>query len=157
MEFPDGYSIAMTLEEIKEKWPKLIENINFQFTSLKTWDYNCVAHVLGIDNDWIDFYYTDEGDINSDLTINRYVELFEEHGFSKCEDSSIEKGFEKIAIYEDSRKWFSHVALQFENGDWTSKMGDYEDIKHVNIDSVSTGLYGQAVLFMKRPRNSQLK
>lgn len=150
MVFSDTYVFAITKEEIKTKWPNMAEGVNFKFTSEQTWDYNCVAYVLGIKDDWIDFYYTADGSVSMDLGINSYIDLFKNHGFSICKNDSLQKGFEKIAIFEDSNKWFSHVSLQLSDGKWTSKMGEYEDIKHTDLESVSNGIYGTSVVFMKR-------
>jgi hypothetical protein len=37
----------------------------------------------------------------------------------------------------------THAALQLESGDWTSKLGDFEDISHSTIEAVSGPVYGR--------------
>lgn len=71
-------------------------------------------------------------------------------GYTHCEDGTLEEGCEKVAIYADSDGSLTHAARQLLNGQWTSKMGDLEDITHTDVNAVSGPLYGQVVRFMKR-------
>jgi hypothetical protein len=71
-------------------------------------------------------------------------------GYQVCEDSAVENGFEKIAIYADMASEPTHAARQLPNGKWTSKFGDFEDVRHVNPDCLEGPLYGKVAVFMKR-------
>ncbi len=94
------------------------------------------------------------GNPDMDKAANRYIELFKENGFEICNDINLETGFEKIAIYATEAFVFTHVSLQLENGTWTSKMGDFEDIEHTDLFTLSGNDkgYGQPKYFMKRQR-----
>jgi hypothetical protein len=152
MVFNKDYEFGMSPNQIKRKWPSLIVNNNFNFTSEKTWDYNCVAWATRDNSDWIQFEYDHNGDLIPDSTLELYIDFFKNKGFEICNDSSLESGFEKICIYADSNNKFTHVALQLSNGIWASKMGNYEDIEHTNTDCLIGDFYGQPKIFMKKTK-----
>ena len=80
-----------------------------------------------------------------------YISLFEERGFQVTDDSSLEQGYEKIALYIRENE-FQHVARQLADGRWTSKIGGKEDISH-NLDELNTDRphgYGQVEILMRR-------
>ena len=62
-------------------------------------------------------------------TIDSVIELFRGVGYEPCNDGSLETGNEKIAIYAMNSEP-THAARQLPNGQWTSKLGQYEDIVH---------------------------
>ena len=49
-------------------------------------------------------------------------------------------------------KGMSNLIAQLPDGRWTSKFGDYEDVKHANLACVEGPLYGKAVAFVKRKK-----
>ena len=153
MPFGPGYEYGMTPREIQRKWPNLKLSENFQFTSEQTWDYNCVAWALDINDDWIQFEYDENGDLRVDQSVQKYITFFQEKGFVACEDNDLEQGIQKICIYTDGNNIFTHVCLQLVNGLWASKVGEYEDIKHDDLESLSGTFYGVPTVIMKRPIN----
>lgn len=74
-------------------------------------------------------------------------------GYEKGDDFGLEIGIEKVAIFADENFLPTHAARQLEDGAWTSKLGEEEDIMHVQLDHVSGLVYGVPVLVMRRPRN----
>jgi len=66
-------------------------------------------------------------------------------------DPSIEPGFEKIVIYVDDADVPTHAARSLQNGMWTSKLGDEEDIEHATLRVVECLVYGTAKAYLKRP------
>jgi len=58
-------------------------------------------------------------------------------------------GFEKIALYSNANE-STHAARQLPDGQWTSKLGDFEDIKHVNVECLQGPCYGIAIGYLKR-------
>jgi hypothetical protein len=74
---------------------------------------------------------------------------FESLGYKECPNSSLEVGFEKVALYGSSL-FYTHAARQLASGKWTSKLGRSEDIEHDTPDDVAGGLYGEVVQFMRR-------
>jgi hypothetical protein len=67
----------------------------------------------------------------------------------------MEAGFEKIAIYVDGDGVPTHAARQLSDGAWTSKLGEWEDIRHLTLEAMEDdglGLgYGKVSLILKRP------
>jgi hypothetical protein len=50
-------------------------------------------------------------------------------GYEQCDDSSVEAGCQKVALYETQDVW-THAATQMPNGAWRSKMGEGPVIEH---------------------------
>lgn len=149
MIFEDDYQFALSPEEIATYWNNLQANINFSFTSKKTWDYNCVMWSLHKDDDWKDFGYDENGELNKDQTVKPYVAFFEENGFELCDTGDFVEGFEKICIYSKDGN-FSHVCRQIAGDMWASKMGDYEDIEHTTLEALIGKGYGNPQIFMAK-------
>ena len=78
------------------------------------------------------------------------MRLFANEGFSICEEDIWESGYEKIAIYEFVGQ-FTHVALQLDDGRWTSKLGERETITHSSPADLTDSLYGNVHCIMRRP------
>ena len=87
-----------------------------------------------------------------------FVEAFEALGYHLCLSEALEPGLEKIAIYgvqgPDGLSIPTHAALQLPSGEWTSKLGRFEDIRHQTVEGVSGPVYGRARIFMSRPLTS---
>jgi hypothetical protein len=87
-----------------------------------------------------------------------FVKAYETLGYKLCYDSSLESGLQKVAIYGktnpvDGTPTPTHAAVQLESGEWSSKLGPFEDVRHKTIDDVSGPAYGRAFYFMSRPRS----
>ena len=154
MDFPPGYQLAMTDEEIKSYWPNLSKE-HFEFTSLKTISYNCLAWATGNNRNWMDMYvFQARYDLDMDTldhSAEGYASFLQQHfGFERCDNGDFEKGMEKIALFEDNNKEWSHASRLLENGKWTSKMGRWEDIEHASLEVLQGKFYGQLKIFMKR-------
>ncbi|PWT86179.1 MAG: hypothetical protein C5B56_12860 [Proteobacteria bacterium] len=90
-------------------------------------------------------------------TLSAFVAFYEACGFLRCTDASVEEGYEKVVIYvlNDS---VTHVALQLEDGSWTSKIGDLADIVHIDPSVVAgTGpnCYGVPKSVLRRARTGK--
>ncbi len=122
--------------------------------------YNCIAHAVGEKSRWweplkpADCYWPP--DVPQEFTIGTLVLLFEKQGYEKCWSSCLQKGYEKIALYEvvegDLKGDFSHVAYQLRNGEWTSKFGDFHDARHATPGCLVGPFYGAIHCYMKRKR-----
>ena len=74
-----------------------------------------------------------------------------------CPIATLEDGFEKVAVYHND-EGYTHAALQLADGKWTSKLGDYEDIRHESFDALygdSEDEYGKLFCIMKRKRDEE--
>jgi len=86
------------------------------------------------------------------------MQAYATEGYIACDGVELETGFEKIAIYVSASGEPTHAARQLDNGHWTSKLGDWEDIQHESLaaledDAQARGLgYGRVAQIMKRPK-----
>ena len=138
-----------------------LDGSDYRITSPRTDVYNCIAWVLGVDDQWWapgepGVLYWPES-LPRDERVSTFLALFGSQGFEPCDDGEIEGGFEKIALFAEGET-FTHVALQLETGRWTSKLGENCDIEHELDDLVrrrspfADYRYGEVVGFMRRPR-----
>lgn len=134
-----------------------LEPHNYAVTSDETSDYNCAgwaAQTIDPGLWWpepdVEEYYWPPG-ARRDNTLKAFVEGFGMLGYVVCDNPELETGFEKIAVYAAREVSPKHVARQLPDGRWTSKLGDYEDIVHVNLRDVAGGTYGWPVLYLRRP------
>jgi len=147
-------------------WPQHelpnLTDANCAITSPKKRGYNCIAWAAGNDtrNWWPDpvgIGYWPQG-VPREVTFNAFLAAYRTLGYEVCADASLEEGREKIAIYgqlnADGLLEPTHAALQLESGQWTSKLGNFEDIRHTDVGSVEGPLYGTAMFYMSRKRRA---
>lgn len=129
----------------------------FALTSPQNVRYNCIAWAAGDEKRcwWPDanylYYWPDP--VRGDYSVDAFAAAFERDGFTRCgSDASHEPGFEKIAIYAKGAKT-THMARELPDGNWTSKCGDLEDIRHI-LSGLEGDEYGRIVLILKRPSHN---
>ena len=113
--------------------------------------YNCIAYAAGDTSKW----WWPDG-INywppwatPTTKMESLQEAFAGEGYEQCEDGSIEPGYQKVALYE-AHSAMQHAAVQMPDGRWRSKMGKGPVIEHRNPESLSSGIYGEPTVFMRR-------
>ena len=136
---------------------------NHTVTSKATRRYNCIAWAASEnethrrwDPDPQGIYYWPPG-IPRSTRMDVVAQAYGTLGYRPCPSMALEDGIDKIAIYGVTRNgvaFATHAARQLPSGEWTSKLGDYEDIRHPDLGAVNGMLYGEAVLYMQRPRPS---
>jgi hypothetical protein len=124
----------------------------FEITSPDTGTYNCIAWALERTdrNYWVqpeEFFYWPPG-LPRIESLDAFILLFELAGYVNCDTGELEPGFQKIALFVKNGLP-THAARQLPEGQWTSKLGILEDVRH-SLQSISGGLYGEAAVFMKR-------
>ena len=94
--------------------------------------------------------------IADDGSMESYIHVFQRGGYVKYSDDTppfeqrkIELLYEKVALYGDDYGGFLHVAYQLFNG-WTSKLGSWEDIKHLTLECIAGDYYGKRIVIMRR-------
>lgn len=100
-------------------------------------------------------WYWPPGLPREDFSLDNYLAAFRTLGFEECADGTLEPGLEKIAVYVDRSDEFTHVAVQLDDGWWSSKLGHSNDISHEKLDSLFEGRpieYGEKLVFMARRR-----
>jgi hypothetical protein len=139
---------------------------DYRKTSSEDSKYNCIAHAANKNNSWwwpvrgsIEGVYWPNGVVIEE-TIEAFIHAYEVEGYTLCSGRELEVGFEKIAIYVDADGIPTHAARQLEDGYWTSKLGEWEDIRHRTLEALETGDdasnrglgYGKVAVIMRRPR-----
>lgn len=141
------------VRSLVEAFPRL-SGETFEIVAQPSIQYNCIAYAVGDVSEWWDYveedHYWPDYAARSD-SIEILVEVFAGLGFEQCQDSSLESGYEKVALYED-RGVFQHAALQTPTGRWRSKMGKGPVIEHRSPESLSDGMYGSPTIYMRRQR-----
>ena len=141
--------------ELQELFPNLTPD-NYTITSEIDYFYNCFAWAGGDNkNKWqpsTSSYYVWLTGSNSD-SLENFIDNYGYIGYKEITDSrEYEPEFEKIAIYVDDSGLPQHAALQKDNGFWTSKIGNLEDIEHKTLESLECEDYGKVKVILKRPK-----
>ena len=127
-------------------FPRLTDQ-NHRITSPAAAEYNCIAWSANDVNHWWEpGVFWPVAAAVGDYGIGTLEQAFRSLHFEECDDATLEPGFEKIALYGDSR-FYTHAARQLPNGKWTSKLGRMEDIEHQTPDDVAGGVYGECARF----------
>jgi hypothetical protein len=141
-------------EFLETNFPKLGNRYNI--TSPNTNDYNCIAWAAGdTQQPWwpSDDTYWPESAI-CETSVEAFISAFELLGYKQCDNPKYENNTDKVALYIDKECKPTHMARQLDTGNWTSKFGQYVDIEHQTLDAIECELYGQAKIFLKRPKNT---
>lgn len=145
----------MPLEYYKELLLPNLERDEYRVTSPESDRYNCIAWAAGDDTDWwwpSPQHYWPEG-VSIEETIASFQAMFEQLGYQECATDELETGFEKVAIFaKDDLP--THAARQLPNGNWTSKLGVWQDIEHQSLNALAgnASIYGEVALILRRSR-----
>jgi len=149
----DGLPERLSPEDEK-RFPNLAAT-GYRVTSEKDSRYNCIAFAAGDENRKWDpaglplpgYYWPSGADRGSGP--ESLKSAFEAIGFELCANGELESGFEKVAIYVDSDDCWSHAARQLESGEWCSKLGNEEDIRHRTATCFGGSIYGDVIYYMR--------
>ena len=128
----------------------------FDETSSESPKYNCIAWAAGDDSRWWwpdsqNLYFWPQNSPRQE-TVDAFVAVFASLGFCVCDNSAVEDGYEKIAIFAKGGK-ATHAARQITTGNqagrWTSKMGKNIDLVH-DLEAASGPAYGEVRVIMRR-------
>jgi hypothetical protein len=148
--------LTRDIQDIYDRCRRLGES-DHRVTSQPTDKYNCVGWIdRELDRWWEPGVIWPRGvpepDDADDNDLPAYVAFFEHRGFRRCDDSTLEDGFLKIALYVRDNT-FAHVAKQLPSGGWSSKIGDGHDVRHEQLDALHDAVFyegAMASVFMKR-------
>lgn len=142
-----------------------LANSDYEVTSCPGEEPNCIGWALNDGHCWdplgvaqgIHGYHWLK-DLPPDFSIETISELFSRHDYVGCADGTLEGGYEKIALYFNTKEGeISHAARQLSDGSWTSKLGQGEDIRHSDLHALEGDVklfpesYGIVIKFMRRP------
>lgn len=133
----------------ENKFPNLAR-AGYRVTSSETPLYNCIAFAAGDSTQWWDLPpYHWPGAIVSEY-IEGLESVFASLGYFRCQGGDLEPGYQKVALYVDSAGKWQHAARQSEDGEWESKLGPWEDIRHRTPNAFGGSEYGNVMYYMKR-------
>jgi hypothetical protein len=131
--------------EIELRFPHL-KRSDYFVTSEEDGGYNCFA--FAVHEMSVHWYPTEEEEegvywppgVERTESLEAFIEAFKTKGYLPCEDdnSDLEPGCEKIAIYLGDDNKPCHAARQLSSGAWTSKLGVLEDIEHKTLTSLES-------------------
>jgi hypothetical protein len=129
-----------------------LANGGYRVSSASTSGYNCIAWAAARDDRWWwphpDGFWPPEAPLSE--TLEAFEAAFASLGYVRCIDYSLERRYEKIAIYASTAGIPTHAARQLATGRWTSKLGHSEDIEHSSPDALISNNYGAPALLMRR-------
>ncbi len=139
---------------IESNFPDLV-NEGYEITSPATTEYNCIAWAAGEDQMWwwpdvMNIEYWPEN-VQRIESLENFINAYGTLGYLVCNTEKYEEGFEKVAIFTKNGEP-THAARQLPGGEWTSKLGDLEDISH-SLKGVEGNWYGEVTVIMKRHIN----
>lgn len=133
-----------------------LDATNHKVTSPHTHEYNCIAWAAEENDRW--WWPAPEGvtywppGVPRATTQEAFIGAFATLGYTPCASGELELGFDKVVLYVDSNNVPTHMARQLEDGTWTSKLGNSNDINHSTPDVVAGPVYGRAHAFLRRQR-----
>lgn len=139
---------------IDETFP-LLAAVGYEITSEASDEYNCIAYAVGETDRWwshatdADYYWPEYA--SPTPGIQSLIEVFVGLGYELCEDAADEPGYSKVALYANTEGNWTHAAVQLPDGQWSSKLGDLEDISHPTPESLESEFYGVVNCYMRRP------
>jgi hypothetical protein len=132
----------------------------YEITSEATPSYNCIAWAAGDPTRWWECgedgpidepgVYWPEG-AKSGFGLEALISAYEAIGYELCPAGGPEpeEGYEKVALYAEDGEW-RHAAKLLEDGRWSSKLGDLEDVSHNSPEDVCGPFNGELACFMRR-------
>lgn len=152
--------LHFTVRRLHPKREAVFPNIRaegYEVTSDEDDDYNCIAHAADKKNArwWpathVDGVYWPK-DAPLEETVEAFLKAYQTEGYTPCDDGTPEPGHEKVAIYTDQDGIPTHAARLLSSGEWTSKLGGWEDISHPTLRALEGAVpaYGTPTAYLKR-------
>lgn len=148
----------MTLPPLEEVFRGLENPKTWRKTSCATDAYNCLAWAAGEDFRRWDFGQRDfwPGGVRKKWGIAYLVHAYRKAGFEVCETEgrTVDAMYDKIVLYMLGSEG-THAAKLLDNGCWSSKLGDREDIEHDTPEALMGNAYGAPHVYMRRLKQWQ--
>ena len=137
--------------EIEVLFPGLASG--YQQTSDADPLYNCIGHAAGDRDVW---WQPTRGRFwprraPRDYSLGALKAALSSVDYAPCASGALEAGIEKVALFVGPTGEYLHAARQLEDGLWSSKIGNNEDIRH-ELSQLEGTEYGTVAAFMSRPR-----
>jgi hypothetical protein len=145
------------------RWHPNLATAHWRISSALDDSYQCIAWAMGCTDrhawphaDYWWFPGCPQTQIPEEAPVDHFIAGFSVLGYQPCSSKAYEFGYQKLAIYANE-VGVTHMARQHLFGwGWLSKMGDYEDIVHRELDDIAGDVsfgayqYGRVVQILKR-------
>ena len=132
-------------QEIKQGFPNLGDN--YEILAPATRDYNCIAHTLGVSDEWVN---PETG--NKENPLSEMDKKYAKKGYKRTSimDTSYDPTKNKVVVYatknfDGSIKEITHGAIQDGKGTFESKLGSLPLIRHSTPEALNGDVYGEPV------------
>ena len=142
--------LPMLKARVNSEFPQLAGE-GYEIVGSPTDRYNCIAYAAGDASRWWDHNENHHwpGYVSRSNSMESLKQVFLRLEFQPCNDSRMEGGYQKAALYEREGAW-EHTAVQMPNGRWRSKMGRGPVIEHQSPQFLSSYIYGEPTTYMRR-------
>lgn len=130
---------------IKDAFPNL--GVNYEILAPATTDYNCIAHTLGINDEWVNPITGSKENPLSEMD-----KMYQKIGYTRTVDldTNYDTTKKKIVVYatknaDGSINKITHGAIQDDKGTFESKLGGLPLIRHATPESLNGSAYGEPV------------
>lgn len=141
-------------DQIERFFPNLLSS-SYRITSQATATYNCIAWAAEDQTAWwwpdADGSYYWPVNVVRDETMKAFIAAYATLGYQPCSSFLQEQGYDKIAIYADDAGTPTHAARLLPTDQWTSKLGELEDIAHSTLEGLGGNVYGTPKQALRRP------
>lgn len=159
----ERYRSAAEVVAHLHRWHPNLAKGKWRITSPTDYSYQCIAWAASrIDRKmWPHedhWWFSNCSLVQSanEATVDHFVEGLSMLGYRRCQGRSFEIGYQKLAIYAN-KQGVTHIARQQLLGrGWLSKLGDWEDIIHSDLEVIAgetepaAEQYGQVVQILRR-------
>ena len=152
----------LTPAELEAKFPKLHSG-NYKHTSEATARYNCMAFANDNVRTWWEaalfggaYYWPPK----IPDTLDGWAKVFISQGYELTNNTEIESGFEKVAIYVSLSDMLPGHVAKSDGRVWKSKLGRLQDIEHASLEILEGDRhweYGIVERILRRPLKSLSK
>ncbi len=125
---------------------------NYEVLSPETGNYNCIAHTLGKNGEWVNPKTGTKADPLAEMD-----KMYAKQGYKRASsmDFNYEPGKQKVVVYakknpDGSIREVTHGAIQDRHGTWESKLGGGPLIRHETPDALNGPVYGEPVGVYKK-------
>lgn len=134
---------------LDQAFPNLGEN--YEVLAPATSDYNCIAHTLSKNSEWVN------PQMGSSNPFSEMDRIYGTQGYSRDStmNFSYESGVQKVAVYgklnsNGSIQKITHGAIQDRYGTWESKLGMGPLIRHETPEVLTGPAYGEPVAVYRK-------
>lgn len=124
-------------DALSDVFPDLKNDVNFEILSPRTPKYNCIAWAMQFEDRWVSIfdypgYWWPEG-VEKTMSPSALIHAFEAVGFTLCDNSNLEDGFDKVVLYKKRVMKNGHMRLELYQKQQNIVSLDHHSMAHTRI------------------------